>query len=190
MDSSNLDPALGWISGCQVVSMNYQTDDLPMSYNQALFLLNSNIGYVLKPDWVIKGEEPQLGKIFALTVEILSGGGFPSQRFDIIDPYINVTIAGFKSDVSEANTKVITDNGHDPTFLETFQFKLRAPEVDFITFALYDKDTFGSDYVGRKTFPVSAIRKGYRAVGFDGQNWKPIAEAFLVCRFSFSWVDA
>lgn len=51
--SSNLtDPTLIWASGVQMVALNYQTNDLPMQLNSALFRLNAGCGYVLKPSWM------------------------------------------------------------------------------------------------------------------------------------------
>ena len=35
-----------------MVALNYQTNDLPMQVNTALFRLNGGCGYVLKPAWM------------------------------------------------------------------------------------------------------------------------------------------
>ena len=48
-DSSNYDPIPFWNAGCQVVALNYQTSGLQKSINDALFQVNGNCGYVLKP---------------------------------------------------------------------------------------------------------------------------------------------
>ena len=41
-----------WNSGCQLVSLNFQTPDLPMQLNQGKFEYNGNCGYLLKPDFM------------------------------------------------------------------------------------------------------------------------------------------
>ncbi len=41
-----------WNSGCQLVSLNFQSPDLPMQLNQGKFEYNSNCGYLLKPDFM------------------------------------------------------------------------------------------------------------------------------------------
>jgi hypothetical protein len=53
LTSSNLaDPEALWAAGIQMVAFNFQTNDLPMQLNLALFRLNGGCGYVLKPEWM------------------------------------------------------------------------------------------------------------------------------------------
>ena len=47
--STNLDPLPHWCAGSQMVALNYQTWDLPMQLNRALFERGGGLGYVLKP---------------------------------------------------------------------------------------------------------------------------------------------
>ncbi|KAL9610513.1 MAG: hypothetical protein Q9167_004798 [Letrouitia subvulpina] len=48
--SSNPDPLLFWRRGVQMVALNWQTHDLPMQMNTAMFACGSDrLGYVLKP---------------------------------------------------------------------------------------------------------------------------------------------
>jgi len=49
MDSSNFSPIELFGGGIQMVALNYQTHDLGMQLNNAIFRLNGNCGYVLKP---------------------------------------------------------------------------------------------------------------------------------------------
>ncbi|CAG0914190.1 unnamed protein product [Notodromas monacha] len=51
-DSSNYLPQIFWNAGCQMVSLNFQTSDLPMQLNQGKFEYNGNCGYLLKPDFM------------------------------------------------------------------------------------------------------------------------------------------
>ena len=44
VDSSNFMPQIFWNSGCQLVSLNFQTPDLPMQLNQGKFEYNGNCG--------------------------------------------------------------------------------------------------------------------------------------------------
>ncbi|KAL8708643.1 MAG: hypothetical protein Q9220_006468 [cf. Caloplaca sp. 1 TL-2023] len=49
-NSSNPDPLLSWRRGVQMVALNWQTYDLPMQLNQAMFASGSDrLGYVRKP---------------------------------------------------------------------------------------------------------------------------------------------
>lgn len=51
-NSSNYMPQVFWNAGCQMVSLNFQTSDLPMQLNQGKFEYNANCGYLLKPDFM------------------------------------------------------------------------------------------------------------------------------------------
>ena len=45
-----------WNAGCQMVSLNFQTPDLPMQLNQGKFEYNGNCGYLLKPDFMRRAD--------------------------------------------------------------------------------------------------------------------------------------
>lgn len=53
IDSSNFNPVFFWAFGIQLVALNYQTDDLPLSINTGMFEENGSCGYVLKPGKII-----------------------------------------------------------------------------------------------------------------------------------------
>lgn len=55
-DSSNYMPQVFWNAGCQMVSLNFQTADLPMQLNQGKFEYNGNCGYLLKPDFMRRSD--------------------------------------------------------------------------------------------------------------------------------------
>lgn len=47
--SSNYNPLSAWSCGVQLAALNYQTEDLPMQINAAMFERTGRCGYVLKP---------------------------------------------------------------------------------------------------------------------------------------------
>merc|ERR1712127_1123689 len=49
VDSSNYNPVVSWSSGCQLVALNFQSDDSEMTINDGRFRENGGCGYVLKP---------------------------------------------------------------------------------------------------------------------------------------------
>ncbi|CAG7817811.1 unnamed protein product, partial [Allacma fusca] len=84
-DSSNYMPQIFWNAGCQMVSLNFQTPDLPMQLNQGKFEYNGNCGYLLKPDFMRRhdrsfdpfAESPVDGVIAAqCTVQVSSSFNF------------------------------------------------------------------------------------------------------------------
>ena len=53
-DSSNYNPVPFWLSGAQMVSLNFQTPKKWLQINQGWFLQNGGYGYVLKPNCLIQ----------------------------------------------------------------------------------------------------------------------------------------
>ncbi|VDK18332.1 unnamed protein product [Anisakis simplex] len=54
-NSSNMDPFPSWLLGVQSVALNMQTADKFLDLNTAMFRVNGNCGYVLKPDILRRG---------------------------------------------------------------------------------------------------------------------------------------
>ncbi len=50
-DSSNFMPQIFWNSGCQLVSLNFQTSDLPMQLNQVKFPIKEGVGVGVGKKW-------------------------------------------------------------------------------------------------------------------------------------------
>lgn len=48
-DSSNMEPSQFWSVGCQLVALNYQTNDTANRTNRSLFKSNGSSGFILKP---------------------------------------------------------------------------------------------------------------------------------------------
>ncbi len=44
-----MNPLPFWLAGCQMVALNYQSNDRPLLFNRAMFRQNGRCGYVLKP---------------------------------------------------------------------------------------------------------------------------------------------
>lgn len=49
IDSSNFNPIQYWAFGLQMVALNFQTPDVAMAINAAMFEQSGNCGYILKP---------------------------------------------------------------------------------------------------------------------------------------------
>ena len=126
-DSSNYSPITHWNVGAQLVALNYQTNDKPMLFNDALFALNGGSGYVLKAEYLCKGDQygtsyrksvptaPD-GKIKRVSITIISGQHIPkpgnTSLGDVIDPYVKVKIYGHPADEANFKTKPVRNNGN------------------------------------------------------------------------------
>ena len=107
--STNPDPLVFWRRGVQMVALNWQTYDLPMQMNEAMFASGSDkLGYVLKPRELRESlsiqeeiSEPSihgLGKIqkklIRFSVDIISAQQLPRPRGvapdATLDPYVEI----------------------------------------------------------------------------------------------------
>uniref|UniRef100_F1L2Y0 Phosphoinositide phospholipase C n=1 Tax=Ascaris suum TaxID=6253 RepID=F1L2Y0_ASCSU len=171
-DSSNMDPMRSWLCGIQSVAMNMQKSGEYLDINTALFRINGNCGYVLKPDVLLRGLDPRSTEALQrrpirLSLGIISGQYLPKpdSSKDIVDPYISMEIYGIPSDVRKYRSKVVSNNGFNPQWNETFHFDLRCPEVAILRLCVKDFDkTSANDFIGEFSIPVTSIRPGYSQV--------------------------
>ena len=99
IESSNYDPMQFWACGAQLVALNYQTTDVPMQINRAMFERNAQAGYVLKPkrlsdkpSFEVTGTEPIPGVApMILSITIISGMDLPIKQ----SSKIAVTVQSF-----------------------------------------------------------------------------------------------
>ena len=125
-DSSNYNPISHWNMGSQLVALNYQTNDKPMLFNETLFALNGNCGYVLKSEYLRKGHQygtsgrssvvnAPTNKVKRVKMTIISGQHIPKSNNslvgEIIDPYVKVKVYGHPADKFEYTTKPVKNNG-------------------------------------------------------------------------------
>ncbi|KAK4035493.1 hypothetical protein OUZ56_027580 [Daphnia magna] len=167
-DSSNYDPAQFWSSGCQIVALNYQTGGLYKAINNAFFQFNGNCGYVLKPAILrnpeiveTSGKDEMRGNRI-VRVQIIAGQNLPKTEKNVIDPYVTIQIVGHPADQYKFKTKHVENNGFNPCWKETAEFRLTVPELDILVIAVMDKDTMTeNDLVGVRVFPVKSLKSGY-----------------------------
>ncbi|KAI8909348.1 PLC-like phosphodiesterase [Powellomyces hirtus] len=175
--SSNYDPIPHWAVGAQMVAMNVQTWDRGMQLNNALFMLNGRCGYVLKPPSLRAkvGEVVEKTRPVVLKIKIISGQQLPKPKDStgstVIDPYIEVEIAGSEADNAKSRTRTISNNGFNPMWKEEFKFVISDPQLALLRFTIFDMDVaLTSDLIGGWSVPVMSLEQGYRHVPV--YNWK------------------
>lgn len=118
-DSSNYMPQVFWNAGCQMVSLNFQTSDLPQQLNQGKFEYNSNCGYLLKPDFMRRSDRsfdpfadaPVDGVIAAqCSVQVIAGQFLSDKK---VGTYVEVDMYGLPTDTirKEFRTRMVPLNG-------------------------------------------------------------------------------
>lgn len=84
IDSSNYRPLLYWVSGCQMVAINWQSSDtFGWRLNGCIFLDSGCCGYLLKPDYLRPVTCPDVAVpeyLRSLTVEVIWGFALPSAK--------------------------------------------------------------------------------------------------------------
>ncbi|XP_044159489.1 1-phosphatidylinositol 4,5-bisphosphate phosphodiesterase delta-4 isoform X5 [Bufo gargarizans] len=201
-DSSNYNPQDMWNVGCQMVALNFQTAGVEMDLNDGLFQQNGRCGYVLKPLFmrhVDTNFNPDLPQDTAgyfpvnLSIQVISAQQLPkdenSKERSIIDPLVRVEIFGVPIDQSRQETKYIENNGFNPMWYETLQFKIHIPELALVRFVVEDYDkTTRNDFIGQYTLPFKSIKSGYRHIHLlskDGTKIPP-ASLFVYIRITDS----
>ena len=207
IESSSYDPSPAWVAGIQIAAINVQTASLPLWVNMAQFADNGGCGWVLKPKEMLDaapcgepGDEfpgegpPRYWSValdpFAptdkLTIKIISAHYLPKpaganvDRSEIIDPFVEMKMFGVDMDVDDGKrTKVITDNGFNPLWNESFDFAVRVPELANLIFIVKDKDLFSEAVIAQAGVPCRLLRPGYRVLPLRRPDGAPILHAFL-----------
>ncbi|KAL1788454.1 1-phosphatidylinositol 4,5-bisphosphate phosphodiesterase epsilon-1 isoform X1 [Sigmodon hispidus] len=171
IDSSNPNPLMFWLHGIQLVALNYQTDDLPLHLNAAMFEANGGCGYVLKPPVLWDKSCPMYQKfsplerdldnmdpaIYSLT--IVSGQNVcPSNSTG--SPCIEVDVLGMPLDSCHFRTKPIHRNTLNPMWNEQFLFRVHFEDLVFLRFAVVENNS--SAITAQRIIPLKALKRGYR----------------------------
>lgn len=96
--SSNFDPNLFWRRGVQMVALNWQTYDVGMQLNQAMFAAgHDRTGYVLKPEYMRRPAPGKLDrKLVKFSVDVISAQQLPRSRGmgpdSTVSPYVEIEL--------------------------------------------------------------------------------------------------
>ncbi|XP_038591439.1 1-phosphatidylinositol 4,5-bisphosphate phosphodiesterase epsilon-1 isoform X2 [Micropterus salmoides] len=188
IDSTNPNPLLFWLHGIQLVALNYQTDDLPMQLNAALFEANGGCGYVLKPAvlWdrscplyqqfcpMERDVDKMSPAVYSLT--IVSGQNVcPGNSAG--SPCFEVDVLGMPIDSCHFRTKPIHRNTLNPMWSEHFQFTVHFEEMCFLRFAVVENNS--SQTTAQRTMPLKALKPGYRHIQLRTQHNEPLEVSSL-----------
>uniref|UniRef100_A0A146L2V9 1-phosphatidylinositol 4,5-bisphosphate phosphodiesterase n=2 Tax=Lygus hesperus TaxID=30085 RepID=A0A146L2V9_LYGHE len=187
-DSSNYMPQVFWNAGCQMVSLNFQTPDLPMQLNQGKFEYNGNCGYLLKPDFMRRSdrnfdpfaESPVDGVIAAqCSVQVIAGQFLSDKK---VGTYVEVDMYGLPTDTirKEFRTRMVPANGLNPVYNEEpFLFrKVVLPDLAVLRFGVYDEN---GKLLGQRILPLDGLQAGYRHISLRTEANFPMSLPMLFC---------
>lgn len=187
-DSSNYMPQVFWNAGCQMVSLNFQTSDLPMQLNQGKFEYNGNCGYLLKPDFMRRPDKdfdpfadaPVDGVIAASCAVQVIAGQFLSDKK--VGTYVEVDMYGLPSDTvrKEFRTRLVPANGLNPVYNEEpFLFrKVVLPDLAVLRLGVYDEN---GKMLGQRILPLDGLQAGYRHISLRTDANFPLSLPMLFC---------
>ncbi|KAG8449667.1 hypothetical protein GDO86_016346 [Hymenochirus boettgeri] len=181
MDSSNYMPQMFWNAGCQLVALNFQTMDVPMQQNMAVFEFNGRGGYLLKHDFMRRADKifdpftvDRIDVVVANTLSItIISGQFLSDKS--VKTYVEVELFGLPGDPKRKyKTKLTsTANAINPLWKEEpFVFeKILMPELASLRIVVYDE---GGKFIGHRIIPIDIIRSGYHHICLRSESNMPL----------------
>ncbi|XP_042623124.1 1-phosphatidylinositol 4,5-bisphosphate phosphodiesterase epsilon-1-like isoform X4 [Cyprinus carpio] len=171
IDSANPNPLIFWLHGIQLVALNYQTDDLPLQLNAALFEANGHCGYVLKPPVLWERSCPLYHQFYPLdrdlenmtptlyTLTIVSGQNVCPGNSNG-SPCVEVEVLGMPADSCHFRTKPIHRNTLNPMWNEHFQFHVHFEDMAFLRIAVVENNS--SQVTAQRILPLKTLKAGYR----------------------------
>ncbi|KAJ7987722.1 hypothetical protein DPEC_G00329440 [Dallia pectoralis] len=188
IDSSNLNPLPFWLHGMQLVALNYQTDDLPMQLNTALFEANGRCGYVLKPPLLWDRCCPAYPPLCPLERDV--EGVSPTQYSLTIvsgqnvcpansagSPCVEVELLGIPADSCHFRTKPIHRNTLNPMWSENFLFRVHFEDFCFLRITVVENNS--SQTTAQRILPLRALKPGYRHVQLRTPHNEPLEVSSL-----------
>lgn len=199
IDSSNFNPVFFWSFGFQMVALNYQTEDMPMHINKAMFEENNSCGYVRKPDvlWnrshLMYRRFNPLEKEFdglhvtQLVINVVSGQ-YLSHVTNGSIIHVEIELLGIPIDCGRRRTKPVKNNLFNPVWNETFFFKIMFHDLAFLKFTVYESESL---VVAQRVISLKCFRPGYRHVRLRSPTNQPfnMASLFVYTRVEEEGLD-
>jgi hypothetical protein len=204
--SSNLDPALYWRLGVQMVALNWQRLDAGMMLNEAMFA--NTDGWVLKPEGYRRHStarptlepEPSSGSS-QLTIEFFAGQGIPLPKgVDAakFKPYIKCELhvesdlnSDGKAKDGEYKHTIDPASTTDPDFRQqTVHFDnvpALVPALSFVRFKVMHDDRFSRDELAAwACIRLDRLGRGYRFLHLRDEKGMRSKGVILV-KLDYSW---
>ncbi|CAJ0572763.1 unnamed protein product, partial [Mesorhabditis spiculigera] len=195
IDSSNFNPVHYWAHGMQMVALNFQTSDIVMAVNSAMFEQTGNCGYVLKPRvlwdpthplhrrYNPSSKEMATHSALLLNLTVISGQHvFPGTH--VGSPFLEIELIGALCDSAKDKSKPLVKNSVNPRFDYQVQLRIVCVELAFLRIAVCDAALNGK-VISQRVVPVKCIRPGYRHLPLRTATNQPMDNGFLFIRTRF-----
>ncbi|KAK9238017.1 PLC-like phosphodiesterase [Lipomyces kononenkoae] len=190
--SSNYDPIICWKRGVQMAALNWQTFDLGLQMNDAMFACGERTGYVLKPDELRTVNAKHLSTVrkrrARFNIEVISAQQLPRPKDakpdDSFDPSVEVEVFSPNGAPRRMKTRTVRNNGFNPIWNEKWSVEIEGPlvELSFVRLQVYSTDgTVFAVYCGR----ISNLQQGYRHVPLFDLQGEQFIFSTLFLKFAF-----
>ncbi|GAA5905492.1 phosphatidylinositol phospholipase C [Sporobolomyces salmoneus] len=185
VSSTNFVPHHMWAAGVQLVALNWQTFDVGMELNSAMFARANRSGYVLKPDLLRrKGlEKDKVAMLrseeYTLEVEVISAQQLPRPRGSSsdgdpisVDPFVEVSLYVPGSVLPQKRrTSVVLGNAFNPVFRSSTASSVNsATHASTFTFTYSSHPSPGMDGLVFLRFEVLNARGNVRSAMEEGKG--------------------
>ncbi|GMR61678.1 hypothetical protein PMAYCL1PPCAC_31873, partial [Pristionchus mayeri] len=195
IDSSNFNPIHYWAYGMQMVALNFQTQDVMMAVNSAMFEQSGNCGYTLKPRLLWDDSHPLYKKFNPLSKELnthsallinltIISGQHVCATNNQANVYVEVEVIGVPADSAKDKTKPSQRNAVNPFWNHTISLRVAFVEMAFLRFAVCD-NTQNGRVIYQRVIPVKCLRPGYRHLPLRTPSNQPMDSATLFIRTKF-----
>ncbi|KAF8383618.1 hypothetical protein PRIPAC_72760 [Pristionchus pacificus] len=196
VSSSNFLPLFCWMAGAQMAALNFQTNGLPMQFNQTLFMENGACGYVRKPQPlrdISLDYNPQDVNVPATIPETLTVTVISGQFLSLFAPspstLITVDLYDLPRDTvrNKYKTRIVHKNGLNPVYEQDQAFvfeRILKPEGAFLVLRVFNGE--GGE-LAHRILPVHKMNRGYRHVVLHSSTGHPIGPASLFCHFALDF---
>lgn len=197
INSSNFDPLNFWAHGVQMVALNWQTRDLSMHLNEALFAPGGNSGYLLKPT-SLRQKQHHIGhkepRHVSLSIKLVSGqhlarprivtesGEQESGRYSV-----TIDIVDLGKAAHSWTSPAVANGDWGPAWdgdaaSVKFVFTTRSRTLCFVRFRLFC-DAFE---VATYTMRLNALQRGFRHIPLKDLRGNDYVCSTLLAHFSLS----
>ncbi|GET88640.1 phospholipase c-like protein [Leishmania tarentolae] len=189
IDSSNYNPLHYWEYGCQMVAINWQSNNtFGWRLNRSFFLDNGCCGYLLKPDYLrpvtcLPAAVQENSR--SLTVEVISGLSLPNaSKSEISDPFVTVFLEGPNLDNTLRSTHALPNNSFHPVWRGTGQTRwtwaVHRWSMSVLVLQVYDHKKYNSsNLLAEAIIPLRVLHRGFRKVTLNDPQATTYPAAFL-----------
>ncbi|OLL24916.1 1-phosphatidylinositol 4,5-bisphosphate phosphodiesterase 1 [Neolecta irregularis DAH-3] len=194
LTSRNFEPHTFWNLGVQMVALNWQTYDLGLQMNEAMFAINGRHGYVLKseilrpitPKQQGKEELGDNSKKARFVVQVLSAQQLPRPKgLKTVDPYVVVSLIT-TTETFKRRTESVENNGFSPVWRETlfFYYNYAIADLVFVRIEIFSNETLQNDVlIASYCAKVNALKHGYRHIPLYDMQGEQYLFSTLFLRF-------